>query len=72
MGRRSTPERIYQARRAAVLSMLVQADRIAEDRAERLVTAWESEAVHRGLDRESSAFWDGAEARIQEHLSSRK
>jgi hypothetical protein len=61
MGRRSTPDRIYDARRAAVISRLVQADRVPADRAARLVAAWETEATQRWLDRGSAVFWEGAE-----------
>jgi hypothetical protein len=64
VGRRSSPDRIYQARRAAVISRLVQERRLPADRAERLVAAWEAEAVHRGLERESSVFWEDAVAWI--------
>jgi hypothetical protein len=58
MGRRSTPERIYQARRAAVLNRLVQERRRSEQRAGGLVAAWEVEGASRGLERMTAGFWD--------------
>jgi hypothetical protein len=71
MGRRSTPDRVYQARRAALLSRLVQADHLSEQLAERLVAAWEADALRRGLEPESSAFWDGAEQWILQQRRTR-
>ena len=58
MSRRSSPERIYAARRAAVLSRLTQERRLSEQRAEALVAAWEVEGDSRGLERMSAAFWE--------------
>ena len=52
VSRRSTPERIDAARRAAVLSRLTQERRLSEQRAEALVTAWEVEG-------DSLAAWSG-------------
>jgi hypothetical protein len=68
MARRSTPDRIYQARRAAVLSRLVQDRRLSEHRAEALVAAWEVEGDSRGLERMTAAFWDDGTTWIAEQL----
>lgn len=57
--RKPDPERIYVARRDAVLSILTGAG-TSEERAEALVTAWEAEATARGLPRHDARFWDGA------------
>jgi hypothetical protein len=57
--RKPDPERIYLARRAAILSILTGSGASGE-RAETLVTAWEAEATARGLPRDSASFWSGA------------
>ena len=57
--RKSDPERIYIARRAAILSRLAGAG-VSPERAEARVVAWEAHASARGLDRLAAAFWDGA------------
>jgi hypothetical protein len=59
MRRKPDPERIYLARRAAILSILTGSSTPAE-RAETLVTAWEAEATARGLPRDAASFWSGA------------
>jgi hypothetical protein len=69
MGRRSTPERIYQARRAAMVARLIQVGRKSPEAAESLVTAWEAEAASRRLDRFSDAFRDESEAWLREQTS---
>ena len=68
VSRRSTPDRIYNARRAAVLSRLTQARRLSEQRAEALVAAWEPEGDSRGLERMTAGFWDAGTAWIFEQL----
>jgi hypothetical protein len=68
MGRRSSPERIYQARRAAVLSRLVQERRLSEQRAEALVAAWEIEGASRGLERMTASFWNAGTTWMLEQL----
>ena len=72
MGRRSSPDRIYAARRAAVLSRLTQERRLSEERAEALVAAWEVEGDSRGLDRMTAAFWDDGTAWMLEQLGESK
>ena len=69
MGRRSTPERIYQARRAAMVARLIQVGRKSPETAEALVAAWERGAASRGLDRFSDAFRDESEAWLSEETS---
>ena len=71
MGRHSTPERIYQARRAAVISRLVQDRRLSEQRAEALVAGWEAEAEHRAAERYPPGFWSDAHVWIVEQLDAR-
>ena len=68
MARRSNPQNIYAARRAAVLSRLTQEHRLSEERAEALVAAWEAEGDARGLDRITAAFWEAGTAWIEEQL----
>ena len=72
MARRSSPDRIYAARRAAVLSRLTQERRLSEQRAEALVVAWEVEGDGRGLERMSADFWHEGTAWIFEQLGDNK
>ena len=69
MGRRSTPERIYQARRAAMVARLTQVGRKSPETAEAVVTDWEADAKRRGLDRFSDAFRDESKAWLYEQTS---
>ncbi len=59
-------ERQYQVRRAAHLARLTEHG-IQPETAEKAVAAWEREAAAEGRDRDSPAFWDGAELWIVEH-----
>jgi hypothetical protein len=59
-------ERRYQSRRAAHLSRLTEHG-IPPETAEKAVADWEREAEAEGRDRDSAAFWDGAELWIVEH-----
>ena len=68
MVRQSSPDRIYAARRAAVLGRLTQERRLSEQRAEALVSAWEIEGDSRGLERMTAAFWHDGTAWIFEQL----
>jgi hypothetical protein len=72
MGRRSSPDRIYEARRAAVLSRLIQERRLSEQRAEGLVAAWEAEASERGLRRDSAGFWFDADPWLAGQLKTKR
>ena len=58
MSRRSTPEHLHQARRAAVIERLV-GERELRERAEALVAAWEAKADADGLERDGP-YWDVA------------
>ena len=68
MARRSSPDRIYAARRAAVLSRLTQERRLSAERAEALVGAWEAEGDARGPERMTAVFWEVGTAWIEEQL----
>jgi hypothetical protein len=56
MSRRSTPERLHNARRAANIERLVGEGELRE-RAEALVASWETKADAEGLERDG-AYWD--------------
>jgi hypothetical protein len=53
---RSTPERIYEARRAAHVSRLSSTG-MTPERAVAWCLAWEAEGARRGLDRHGDTFW---------------
>ena len=55
MSRRSTPERIDEARRAAVRSALI-GERVTPETADAWIAAWEAKAAQDGLER-GSAYW---------------
>jgi hypothetical protein len=55
MARRSTPERIDQARRAATRNRPI-ADRVSESTADAWIAAWETQAEQDGLQR-GAAYW---------------
>ena len=74
MSRRSTPERLYQASRAATRQRLI-GEREFPDRAEALVAAWEMHAADDGLERDGGGIqrtlrWS-AEAEIAVSTGSR-
>ena len=56
MSRRSTPERIDQARRAATRSRLI-GEGMTEETADARMAAWVAEAAQEGLER-GAAYWD--------------
>ena len=58
MSRRSTPERIDEARRAATRNSLIGAGATGET-ADAWIAAWEAKAAEDGLER-GSAFWQAA------------
>ena len=68
MGRRSTPERLYEARRAGLVARLTRGGRMGEERAEALIVAWEAEAAQRGLERLSVAYWRDVETWLEERV----
>jgi hypothetical protein len=69
MSRRSTPERIDQARRAATRNRLI-ADRLSASTADAWIAAWEAQAAHDGLER-GSAYWQAGWDWIAEQRRSR-
>jgi hypothetical protein len=56
MSRRSTPERIDQARRAATRGRLI-GEGATEETADAWIAAWERQAAHDGIDR-GAAYWE--------------
>ena len=56
MSRRSTPERIDEARRAATRNRLI-GEGATEETADAWIAAWEAKAAQDGLER-GSAYWD--------------
>lgn len=58
MSRRSTPERLYAAQRAATLERLVSAGML-RDRAEGAIAAYEARTAHDGRPRDA-AYWEEA------------
>src|SRR5215212_2755811 len=55
MSRRSTPERLHHARRAATVARLI-GEREARDAAEHLVASWEAQAERDGLEHDGR-YW---------------
>ena len=68
--RRSTPERIFQARRDAIRNILTGSGMPLEA-AERWCDAWELEAAGRGLPRNSGYWIVGAEWIVAERAARR-
>jgi hypothetical protein len=58
VARRSTPERIDQARRAAVRASLM-GDGATEETADAWIAAWEAQAAEDGLER-GAAYWQAS------------
>jgi hypothetical protein len=71
MSRRSTPERIFAARRAALKYGLMDYGMPLET-SEAWCDAWQDEADRRGGDRRSSGYWDGAADWIAAQRMTRK
>jgi hypothetical protein len=69
--RRADPERLYEARRAAIRNSLTDEHRMPPDLAEQWIRAWEVEATDRGIERFTAAFWEGALEWIGERRASR-
>jgi hypothetical protein len=70
MARRADPERIHQARRAAVRNGLTDYGMPLEE-AERWCDAWELEAAGRGLPKDA-AYWEAGEAWMSEQRAKRR
>ncbi|HET9757776.1 MAG TPA: hypothetical protein VFP66_14815 [Candidatus Limnocylindrales bacterium] len=69
MSRRSTPERIDEARRAATRSRLI-GESTTEATADAWIAAWETQAAQDGLER-GSAHWEAGWAWIAAQRRSR-
>jgi hypothetical protein len=69
MSRRSTPERIDEARRAATRNRLV-GQGVTEATADAWISGWEAWAAEEGLER-GSAYWQAGWAWIAEQRRSR-
>jgi hypothetical protein len=61
MSRRSDPEKIYLARRAATFGNLTRSGAVDELGAEHRIAAWERSPQAQALDRFTQAFWDAAD-----------
>jgi hypothetical protein len=70
MARRADPERIHQARRAAVRNGLTDYGMSVED-AERWCDAWEIEAASRGLTKDSE-YWQLGQSWIADERKARR
>jgi hypothetical protein len=70
MSRRSTPERIDMARRAATRNRLI-GDGVTEETADAWIAAWGAQAAQDGLER-GSAHWDAARAWIAGQRKTRR
>jgi aminoglycoside/choline kinase family phosphotransferase len=71
MGRRSDPERIFDAERAGVRARLTGTDRMQPETAERWLDAWVLEAAARDLPRDG-AYWNAAYDWITAERASRR
>ena len=69
MSRRSTPERINEARRAATRARLI-GERVAPETADAWISAWEAQAARDGVER-GAAYWDASWEWIAEQRQSR-
>lgn len=70
MARRSTPERIDEARRAATRNRLT-GDWVTEPTADDWIAAWDVQAAQDGLER-GSAYWEVGWTWIAEQRRGRK
>ena len=70
MSRRSTPERIDQAHRAATRARLI-GERLTPETADAWIAAWEARATEAGLER-GAAYWDASWDWIAERRLTRK
>jgi hypothetical protein len=69
MSRRSTRERIDEARRAGTRARLI-GERVSPETADAWIAAWEAQAAEDGLQR-GSAYWEAGWAWIAEQRRSR-
>lgn len=70
MGRRGDPERIHQARRAAIRNRLISTGK-DPDIAERWCDAWEAEAALRDMKRNGD-YWEAGKLWIDAQCAARK
>ena len=56
MARRADPERINEARRAAIRNVLIDESRMPAATADEWIAKWETEASNRGM-KPSSEYW---------------
>ena len=70
MTRRADPERIHQARRAAIRTTLIGAGK-DPNVAERWCDAWEAEAALQGVERNAD-YWDAGKLWIDAQCAARK
>ncbi len=68
MSRRSTPERLYGARRAGLTARLTRGTSMSAESEEELVAEWEAEAETRGLDRLSVVFREAREPWLDDRV----
>jgi hypothetical protein len=71
MSHRADPDRIHQARRAAIRNAIMQDRGLDQDVAERWCDAWEAEALLQGRER-GRDFWDAGKVWIDRQCSARK
>jgi hypothetical protein len=71
MARRADPQRIHEARRAAVRANLIGSG-MAPETADRWLDAWELEATGRGLSRDEWGYWQAGEAWIAPERAARR
>jgi hypothetical protein len=70
MARRSTPERINEARRAAQRNLLIDERHMSPEDADAWIAAWEAEADRLGIA-PSAEYWTMGAAWISEHRTRR-
>jgi hypothetical protein len=70
VGRRADPQRIHQARRAAIRNRLISTGK-DPDVAERWCDAWEAEAALRDLKRDGD-YWEAGKLWIDTQCAARK
>ena len=70
MAHRPDPQRIHQARRAAIRNIMISGGK-DRDVAERWCAAWEAEALLQGIDR-GAAYWDAGKHWIDAQCAARK
>jgi hypothetical protein len=72
MARHSTPERIYQAKRAGTIERLATNAGYGRADAEAWLEAWEREAEAQGLPRTDPNYWDAGSTWIASNRALRR